>query len=256
MKIVVCIKAVPVLIGYPQIAETRDRFNFKASNNIMNETDEYALEAALALKKELGGEIVVITAGSLQSQQVLYTGLAKGADRAIRIDASFADGERTAIVLAEAIKKIGYDLILAGVESSDNMAAQVGMSIAERLGVPSAYAVTNVARGPQPNTMAAVKELGNGLKQALEIKLPALLCTQATSMHLSYVPARKLIQARAMTLECLSLKDLNISKELLESGPYSIVDVFPPPRMSKAEILGGQLSEVAAVLVQRIREAL
>lgn len=256
MKIVVCIKAVPVPIGYPQVTESRDRIDYKASSTIMNESDEYALEEALALKKQLGGEVSVITVGSLQSQQVLYVGLAKGADRAIRVDANFADCERIARILAEAIRRIDCDLIMTGVESSDNMAAQVGVSVAERLGVPSAYAVTKIERGQSPETIIATKELGGGLKQILEITLPALLCVQSTSVPVSYVAVRKLMQARSKTVECLTINDLGISEELLESSPFTILDVFPPPRMPTAEILEGMPSEVASVLIQKIREAL
>jgi len=257
VKIVVCIKAVPVPIGYPQVAESRDRLDFKARSPIMNETDEYALEEALVLKRESGAEVSIITVGPLQSQQVLYTGLAKGADRAIRVDANCTDWERIAIILADAIRRhTDYDLILTGVESSDNMTAQVGASIAERLGIPSAYGVIKLELGQGAETIIAAKELGHGVRQTLEIKLPALLCIQSGTVPASYVPARKLMQARSRNIECLTLNDLGVGTELAESSPFTILDVFPPPRMPTAEMLEGKPSEVAPVLNQKIREAL
>ncbi len=255
MRTVVCVKAVPGYIIKQRISERQDSVEYEAGSIIMNESDEYALEEALALKKELGGEVSVITAGPVQSQQVLYAGLAKGADRAVRVDTNFADCERIARILAEAIRRIDYDLIMTGVESSDNMAAQVGVSVAERLGIPSAYAVTKIERGQKPGTIIAIKELGNGLKQTLEMTLPALLCIQSSSMPVSYIPLRKLMQARSKTVECLTINDLAISEELVESSPFTILDVFPPPRMPTAEILEGKPSDVASALIQKIGEA-
>ena len=75
MKIIVCVKAVPGYIINPQLSETRDRVNYKAGTIIINESDEYALEEAVVLKKEFGGDVTVITAGSLSSQKALQIAL-------------------------------------------------------------------------------------------------------------------------------------------------------------------------------------
>ena len=80
MKIVVCLKAVPEGVTKLQIAETGDRIDYESYSITINESDEYALEEALALKKQSGGEVIVITVGRLSAQSVLQIGLAKGAD--------------------------------------------------------------------------------------------------------------------------------------------------------------------------------
>jgi len=255
MRIIVCIKAVPGYIIKPRVSEAHDRVEYEASSIIMNESDEYALEEALALKNQFGGEISVITAGPVSSQQVLYIGLAKGADRATRIDANFADCESLAKVLAAAIKRIDYDLILTGVESSDNMAAQVGISVAERLGVPFAYAVTKVEAGQSSKTIRATKERGGGLHQVLEITLPALLCIQSGTRSPSYTAVRKLLQARSKPIECLAINDLSINDELLKLSPVKIVDIFSPQRTSQADMIEGTTSEVASMLMKKVKEA-
>lgn len=256
MRIIVCVKVVPGYIIKPRLSESRDRVEYEAGSIIMNESDEYALEEALALKKEFGGEVSVITAGPVSSQQVLYIGLAKGADRAMRIDANFADCERIARVLAEAIRRIDYDLILTGVESSDNMAAQVGISVAERLGIPFAYAVTKVEAGQSSETIRVTKECGGGVHQVLEVALPTLLCIQSGATSLSYTAVRKLLQARTKSIECLAIDDLGINDELLKLSPVRIADVFSPQRTSKADMIEGNSSEVASILVQKVKEAL
>jgi len=254
LKIVVCVKAVPGYVIEPRVSETGDRVNYKAGSIIMNESDEYALEEALALKKEFGGEVTVITAGSLSSQKALHVGLAKDADKAVRINTDFIDCGSLAKVLAETIKRLGYDLILTGVESSDNMAAQTGILIAERLGLPFAYAVTEVKRGESPGTLTVTKELGGGVKQVLEITLPALLCIQTGTTLLSYAPFRKVLQAQAKPVQSIAINELGINDELKKSPPFRIVDIFPPQRISNAEIIDGKPSEVASVLIQKVRE--
>ena len=133
MKIVVCLKAVPGYVTKLQLADTGDRIDYQSGSIMVNESDEYALEEALVLKERLGGEVTVITAGRLSAQHVLHIGLAKGADRAVRVDAHFGDADRTAAALAEAITRVGYDLVLTGVKSSDTLAAEVGIRRRSRL---------------------------------------------------------------------------------------------------------------------------
>lgn len=256
MRTVVCVKAVPGYINKLRVSESQDRIEYEAGSLIMNESDEYALEEALVLKKKLGGDVSIITAGPVSSQQVLYVGLAKGADTAIRVDADFADSQRTAIVLAEAIRQIGYDLILTGVESSDNMAAQVGISVAERLAIPFAYAVTKVETGQSSGSITVTKERGSGVYQVLELPLPALLCMQSGTTPLSYTAVRKLLQARSKPVERLLINQLGIKDELLKSSPLKIVDVFSPQKTIKAHMIARNPREVAAILLKRIKEAL
>lgn len=246
----------PGYIINPQISETRDRVDFKVGSIVINESDEYALEEAVALKKNFGGEVAVITVGSLTSQKALHIGLAKDADKAVRIDADFVDCRRIARVLAESIKRLGYDLILTGVESSDNMAAQVGLLVAEMLGLPSAYAVTKVEPGQGPGTLKVTKELGGGVGQVIEITLPALLCMQTSTTPLSYVPLRKILQAQSKAVHTFAIKDLGIDEEFIKSSVFRIVDVFSPQRTSKAEIVAGKPGEVASALIKTIREVL
>lgn len=256
MKIVVCVKAVPGFIINPQVSEMQDRVNYKAGSIIINESDEYALEAAVALKKKLGGEVTVVTTGPLSSQKALHTGLAKDADKAVRIDADFIDCRLIARALAESIKRLGCDLVLTGVESSDNMAAQVCLLVAEMLGMPFAYAVTKIEEGSSPQTIKVSKELGGGVEQVMEITYPAVLCMQTSSTPLSYVALRKMLQAQSKPVQTFTVKDLGIDEEFLKSSPFKIVDVFSPQRTSNAEILTGKPAEVATMLIKRIREAM
>ncbi len=251
MNIVVCLKAVPGYVTKLQLANTGDRIDYESGSIMVNESDECALEKALALKQQFGGEVIAITVGRLPAQRVLYIGLAKGADRAIRVDANFGDAERTSAALAEAIGRISYDLVLTGVESSDNMAAEVGIRVAERLRLPYAYAVTNIESGEGPGRVKVTKEIGGGMSQILDVPSPALMCIQQGILPISYVPARRLLQAQLQPVECLSLDELGIGEQ--KGDGLKIVDILHPTEAGRAELIEGKPSEVARILLQIIR---
>jgi electron transfer flavoprotein beta subunit len=256
INIIVCTKAVPGFIQNPQVPETQDRINYEAGSIVVNESDDYALEAGIKLAKKLGGKTTVLTAGSLSSQKVLQIGLGKDADGAIRVDADLFEPAKIAQVLALAIECQDFDLILTGVESSDNMAAQVGVSIAELLGLPFAYAVTEIEQVEGQKTIKITKELGFGKKQVEEIVLPALICFQTGTEPPSFVPLRKMMMAKSKPIKTLTLKDLDLEDQFSKMAFVKIVDVFSPKEMSTAEMIEGEPSEQASVLMTKIREVI
>lgn len=256
MKTVVCVKSVPSQVTKVAVAEGHDRVSYEAGPFLINESDECALEEAVVLKNQYGGEVTVITVGPLKTQQALYVGLAKGADKAIRIDADFANAESISEALAAALRNMEYDLILTGVESSDAMAAQVGVSLAERLGMPFAYAVTKVEKGGEEGTLKITKEMGGGVEQVLEMSLPALMCIQVGIVPVSYTSLRKLLQARSKPVRCLTLTELNIEDVDKREKRAVLVNISLAKRTRRAEIIVGATPKVASAVVQKIREAL
>jgi electron transfer flavoprotein beta subunit len=238
------------------ISQAGDGLEYEGAHNIaINESDEYALEEALALKRQAGGEVTIMTMGKLRCQQVLYMGLAKGADRAIRIDADYLDSQTASWLLAEAISRQQYDIIFTGAESSDNMAAMAGVAIAERLHIPFAFAVTSVDT-VLPGAIRVTMELGGGVSELLEIRLPAVLCVQTGVRSLSYVPARSLLQAQRRPIERLDTTALSIDEsKVKENRKQKIVGFSPPGKTRSAEIIQGAPDEVARGLMEKLREA-
>lgn len=253
MDIIVCAKAVPGFIKNPAVPDTQDRVNYDAGSIVINESDDYALEAGVKLAKRTGGRATVLTAGSLTSQKVLQTGLGKDAHKAIRVDSDYADPARTAKVLAAAIKGERFDLVVTGVESSDSMAAQVGVAIAEHLGLPFAYAVLEMAPGETDRTVRITKELGFGKKQVEEIELPAVVCFQTGTEPPSFVPVRKMMMAQRKPAKTLSIKDLEIGDR---EATVKILELFTPTDLSAAEMIAGTPPEQAAVAMQKIKEVI
>lgn len=256
LRIIVCIKAVPGFIMNPEISEAGDGVDYTAGSIILNESDEYALQEAVALKKEFGGEVTAVTVGTLSAQKALQVGLAKGADKAVRIDANPFDPAVTARLLAGAIQSLQYDLILTGVESSDYMGARVGLTTAELLGLHAAFAVTEVASGEEPDTLRVIKELGRGRKQILEMALPVLLCMQTGTAPLTFVPFRKMAQAQSKQMQTMRTRDLGLEQDPVASSSSRILDLLSPQERARAEIITGSPAETVSVFHARMKEVL
>lgn len=255
MKIVVCCKAVPGVVTDAQIAPDGKAVDYHGEFLTMNECDESALEEAVVLKRAHGGEVTVLTMGPITALDILYQALAKGADRAVRIDAQTQDPQCAGAVLAAAVKKLGFDLVLAGAQSRDTLAGQAGIAVAERLGIPFAYAVVDV-EVTTSSTVTVRKELGGGRHARLELSLPALLCVQTGIQPLSYVPLARMMRARQQPVRSFSLAELGLEAEQLIPRGYRFVDIHQPRRTSRVEFLQGGLDEIAATLLSKIKEAL
>jgi electron transfer flavoprotein beta subunit len=255
VKIVVCCKAVPGVVTEAKIAPDGKSVQYRGEFLAMNECDESALEEAVALKRAHGAEVTVLTLGAITALDILYIALAKGADRAVRIDAQTQDPQCAAVVLAAALKKLDYDLVLTGAQSRDTLAGQVGIAIAERLGVPFAYAVVDV-QAAKSGAVIVRKELGGGRYARVELSLPALLCVQTGIQPLTYVPPARMMRARQQPVRSFSVAELNLEAEQLTARGYRFVDIFQPQRASQVEFLQGSSEEIAITLLSKIKEAL
>src|ERR1700712_321478 len=126
MKIAVCIKQVPTRDWQPRLNDDKTWIREQDAAYEMNEPDAYALEEALRLKEKQGGEVVVCSAGPARVAQVLREALARGADRAIHVEAdslASADAFVIAADLAAAVRDERFDLILTGLQSDDQGSA-------------------------------------------------------------------------------------------------------------------------------------
>lgn len=251
MNVIICTKAVPGFINRPTVPDTHDRVEYEAGSIVINESDDYALEAGIKLAHKTGGKATVLTVGPLSSQKVLQTGLGKDADAGLRVDAVLFEPAATARALAAAVREQTFDLLVTGVESSDVMAAQVGVALAEMLGLPFAYAVTDMQPGDAAGTIRITKELGYGRKQVEEIALPALVCFQTGTEPPSFVPVRKMMMAQRKPIMTVSLTAEGPSKMSTE-----ILDIFPPPEAAMAEFIEGDAPSKAAAVLHKIREVL
>jgi electron transfer flavoprotein beta subunit len=137
--------------------------------------DEYALEAALRLKEAFGGEVIAVAAGPSSVRDVISRALAMGADRGIHIEVanlSELDSLATAAALADAVRPLACDLVLAGQTSDDAETGQVGAQVAALLDMP--FISNIVALQLDDSGVLARRDMEDGY-QTVRAPLPVVL---------------------------------------------------------------------------------
>lgn len=147
MKILICISNVPDTTTKIRFVNDNTTFDTNGVQWIINPWDELALTRALELKDTSGGaieKVSVISVGPQSAEPTIRKALAIGADDAIRVNAEPTDAYGVAFQIVEAVKEMGYDMIISGIESSDYNGAAVGGMLAEFLGIPSVSSVSKI----------------------------------------------------------------------------------------------------------------
>jgi len=256
MKIAVCIKQVPTREWQPRLTDDKTWIREQDASFEMNEPDAYALEEALRLREKLSGEVVVCSAGPARVQQVIREALARGADRALHVEdnsLAAADAAMTAEALAAAMGEEKFDLVLTGLQSDDQGHAQMGVILAERLGIPHSTIIMEVQVEESPSTgsgegrLRVKRELEGGWFQWIAMPLPALLTIQSGINQLRYATLKGIMAA----------KKKEIKKIPLPSGlkpGQEILSLSSPVRSKQTQMISGTPADAARELVRRLRE--
>lgn len=263
MKIIVCIKEVID----PNLAATSLEFD-SVSNKVVplpgvwlviNPLDERALEAALRIKDAHDGEITVITLGVNLDRHVLRKPMAIGPDELILLeDEAFAEGDSwsTAYALAMAIKKIGnYDLIFCGRQAADWDAGQVGLGVAEILGLPS---ITVAKKIDITDGKARVERVTDDGHEVVEVTLPALITVGEEIGELRSPTMAGMIAAKKKGAIIWKPADIGVEPSQIGTTGrrLKLVKLFQPVHEGKCEIIESETPEEAAIsLFQRLKEA-
>jgi electron transfer flavoprotein beta subunit len=248
MKILVAIKQVPERDAPISIVSDGRWIEESGLSYTINEPDAYALEEALQLKEKNGGEVVVLCAGPERVTSTLREALAKGADRAVHIEADDL-GERDTLgitqILADAAKAESPDLILTGLQSDDLGLGQTGVVLAELLGIPHATIIMQVE--VTGSTLKVKRELEDGWFQHVEMPLPALLTIQSGGNKLRY--------ATLMGIKKAKTKETKTVQPAAPTSSQAITleRVYLPEKQKKTEMLTGTPAEVAAKLVEKLK---
>ena len=248
MKIAVCIKQVPTREWQPRVDDSKTWIREADASFEMNEPDAYALEEALRLKEKHGGEVVACSAGPARVAQVLREALARGADRAIHVeDERFAsaDAFATSEALAAAMREEKFDLILTGLQSDDHGFAQVGVVLAEKLGLPHATIIMEVQ--VEGSTLRVKRELEGGWFQWVAMPLPAVLTIQSGINQLRYATLKGIMAAKKKEIRKVSAPATVVMRQ-------KIVAMFAPEKTKKTQLIEGSPAEAAAELVRKLRE--
>lgn len=248
MKILVAIKQVPERDAQISVAADGKWIDESDLTYTINEPDAYALEEALQLKEKNGGEVVVLCAGPERVTSTLREALAKGADRAIHIEADDL-GERDTLgvaqLLADAAKTESPDLILTGLQSDDLGLGQTGVVLAELLGIPHATIIMQVE--VTGSGLKVKRELEDGWFQHVEMPLPALLTIQSGGNKLRYATLMGIKKAK--TKETRTVQ----AAPAAASPAITLERVYLPEKQKKTEMLTGTPTEVATKLVEKLK---
>ncbi len=218
---------------------------------IINPYDEYAVEEAIKLKEEHGGEVTVVTVGPDRAESALRTALAMGADKAVLVDDEelFGDEFTTAKVLAAVAKKEGFDIIIGGQMAVDSGAAQGGPRLAEELGINH---VSTAVKLEVNGTAVRVERDIEGDLEVVETALPVLITAQQGLNEPRYPSLPGIMKAKKKPLDRLTADDLGLSAADVKAKT-EIVDQYLPPKKQAGRILSGELSEQVSELVQLLR---
>jgi electron transfer flavoprotein beta subunit len=248
MKIAVCVKQVVTRETQVRVNADRTWVRDESASWALNEPDAYALEEALRLKERHGGEVMAISAGPARVASVLREALARGADRAIHVDGDHlatADASTTAAALAEAIRGEQVDLVLTGLQSDDQGFAQVGVVLAERLGMAHSTIIMNIEVAD--GALRVKRELEGGWFQWVGLPMPAVLTIQSGINQLRYATLKGIMAAKK--------KDIRVVPAPAASAPTTrIVSVYVPEKSKRTRLLTGSPAEAAQALVRALRD--
>lgn len=248
MKILVAVKQVAARDTALRIAPDGQWIDEAGLEYVINEPDAYALEEALQLKEQHGGEVIALSAGPERVASTLREALAKGADRAIHIvsdSLGALDALSLAQVLAKPIRDEAPDLVLTGLQSEDMGLGQTGVILAELLEVPHVTLVLHVEK-----TAAGIRvkrELEDGWFQHVDLPLPAVLTIQSGGNKLRYATLMGIKKAKA--------KETRAVPATVPTGGRTVelLRVMLPQKQKQTHMLTGSPAEVAEQIVEKLR---
>ncbi|SHK22970.1 electron transfer flavoprotein subunit beta/FixA family protein [Paramaledivibacter caminithermalis] len=256
MNIIVCIKQV---LDTDEIQLNPDtntivRENVKA---IINPFDTYALEEGLRIKENIGiGKVIALSMGIPSVTEILREAIGMGVDDAILLsDTIFAGSDTlaTAYILSMGIKKIGkYDLIICGKQAIDGDTAQVGPSLAEKLGIPH---VTNVKKIEEINKeFIRCQRLTENGYDVLEIELPALITVVKDINEPRMLSLKGAIKAKKAFIEVWNAEDVEVDRKRcgLTGSPTKVVKTYTPVYNIQSEFIKGEPYDQAKKLVDKL----
>lgn len=250
MNILVCIKQVPDMESKFKVNGEGSWYDSADLAWRMNEYDEYAVEQAVQLKEQTGGDLTVLCIGPERVKETMKKALAMGCDRGIYVadDESFKkDPFSIASIIAEYAKTKSYDMIFTGMQSQDRGSGQVGVLIAEMLGLSCVTTIVSFVYAD--GTIVTKRELEGGAKAVVKVPVPALVTCQLGLNTPRYPTLPNIMKAKKK--ELLSIK----VSELLNISPHQETTVlYVPEKKGGGLILEGDISELADKLIKILKE--
>lgn len=213
MRVVVCAKQIPDPATEYKL-EPDSHWLVRPGEQVLDDTDRYGVEMGLQLAQAAGGTVTLVSMGPTGTMQGIRQALAMGADKAIVVDdpgLRGSDALLTARVLAAVISREGFDLVIAGTESTDGYSGVVPQMVAEFLDVPALTYATSVQVGDGSVTIHRQTNTGY---EVVEASLPAVVSVTAGVVEPRYPTFKGIMEAKKKPVETLTLADLGIPAEI------------------------------------------
>ena len=256
MKVIVTVKQVPDTSG--KVAVNPDGTLDRASmQTIINPDDMNAVEAALALKDELGCKVVAFTMGPPPAEGMLRELMAMGVDEGVLITArefGGSDTYATSQIIAAGIDTYGVDeddVILAGRQAIDGDTAQVGPQIAEKLHLPQVTYAANITK--EGDTITVQRMLEDGY-MTIKVQTPCLITCIKELNNPRYMSIGGILSTYSKPLTTLGYEDLKDHPLIdattigLKGSPTNIFKSFTPPQKGVGMMLEGDGKETCEKL--------
>ncbi|KAF0091956.1 MAG: Electron transfer flavoprotein beta subunit [Fusobacteria bacterium] len=264
MKILVCMKQVPDTseVTLDPITNTLIR---KGVRSIINPDDKAGIEAALSLRDEIqNSEVIVVSMGPPQAEIALMETLAMGCDEAYLIsDRKFggSDTLATSTILAAALKKIGFDLIITGRQAIDGDTAQVGPQIAEHLGIPHVSYVEEFFYsdgGDEGKAMIVMRQFEDRYHK-IRVKFPCLLTAISGYKEPRYLTVSGVFDADNKEIKHFGYEELKEHLDEscigLKGSPTKVVKSYTKEQKSQGTVLKGLTNnEAVEAIMARLKE--
>jgi electron transfer flavoprotein beta subunit len=257
MEILVCVKRVP------DTAENEFELNSDGNDldrddlvYSVNEWDNYAVEEAIQIVDNVGGNVTVVTVGDDEAEEVLRREMAMGANSGVLLsDDAFegSDGKGIATILKAEIEKGSYDLILTGAQA-DEGAGQVGGMVAAMLDYPYASLVNKIDVDGDAKIKVG-REIEGGNQEMNEIELPCVLSIQTGINEPRYVGIRGIRKVAKVEIPVKGAGDLGVDAAAVgeEGAKTRRVDYFVPDMGDGAEMLEGSTDEIIEKLIEKLK---
>ena len=240
MKIVVTVKLVPDPNAEKRIDSGSKRLVRTGVETVLNPYDEYALEAALQIKEKVGGDttVTVFSMAPESLKETLRKALAMGADDAVLLSDAGLEGSdvwATSYATAQALKKVGFDLLIVGGLSDDGSTGATPGALAEHLGLPI---VTNAVKVDIAGDKLIVQRETDTGHQTVSGPVRSVLTTALTFGEPRYASLKGIMGAKKKTIAPLSVADLALDKPVGAAGSKTeLLNVAPPAVRGKGQVV-------------------
>ena len=252
MKILVCVKQVPDMESRFRPDSSGVWYSDTDLAFRMNEYDEYAVEQAVRLKEQLGGEpeVTVLSIGPDRVAEALKKALAMGCDRGVQVQdpaVHLKDPWQIASIIAGYAKAEQFDLIFTGLQSLDRGSAQVGVNVSEILGYSC---VTTIVGFEYADGVLTVKrELEGGIKGAVRLRTPALVTCQLGLNVPRYPTLPNIMKAKKKEILAIPVAELLHERERVVTASF-----HPPEKKGSGIVLDGDVAAQVDQLLGILRE--